>query len=220
MGLNCSGDEYCARGDRALSGLKNIKKVVDDILVFGPSFKDMYESVRAVLTRCHEHGITLSPKKFVFGKREVSYVGFKISADGIQPDPAKLAAIREFPKPKNVTDLRSFFGLANQLGSFSLNVTTAVLPLRPLLSTKNAFMWLKDVHDPAFDEARQILSSPPVLAHFNPVLPIKLLTDASRLQGLGFALMQDHGTEWRMIQCGSRFVSDTESRYAAVNWNY
>lgn len=130
MGLNCSGDEYCARGDLALQGVDNVKKVVDDILVHGATFEQMYRSFRSVLMRCREHKITLSSKKFIFGKREVPYVGFIIGEDRIRPDPAKLAAIRDFPQPANVTDLRAFFGLLNQLDSFSPNVAKAVMPLR------------------------------------------------------------------------------------------
>ena len=42
------------------------------------------------------------------------------------------------------------------------------------------------------------------------------MTDASRKNGLGFALLQRHDNQWKIIQCGSRFLSDAESRYAIV----
>ena len=61
-----------------------------------------------------------------------------------------------------------------------------------------------------------MLISPPVLAFFNPSLPTALQTDASRLNGLSYALLQRHGDQWRLVQCGSRFLSDTESRYATI----
>ncbi|TRY67666.1 hypothetical protein TCAL_15825 [Tigriopus californicus] len=77
-------------------------------------------------------------------------------------------------------DRRKYPTLVNHLGSFSPNEAKVVLPLRPLLSTKNALIWMEDIHIPAFKEACRILSSAPILAHFNPALPMKLLTDASR----------------------------------------
>ena len=52
--------------------------------------------------------------------------------------------------------------------------------------------------------------------HFDPKKPTALHTDASRLNGLGYVLLQKHGEEWKLIQCGSRFLTDTESRYSMV----
>ena len=55
-----------------------------------------------------------------------------------------------------------------------------------------------------------------MLAHYDPSKPTALHTDASRRKGLGYALLQKHSDKWRLIQCGSRFITDTESRYAVV----
>ena len=67
-----------------------------------------------------------------------------------------------------------------------------------------------------FVESRP-LSSPPVLASFDPALPVVLQTDASRLHGLGYALLQDHGNgRLRLVQCGSRFLAEAETRYATI----
>ena len=63
---------------------------------------------------------------------------------------------------------------------------------------------------------KKVLASPAVLAPFDPNLPTMLQTDASRLKGLGFALLQKHGEVWKLVQCGSRFISETESRYAMI----
>ena len=52
--------------------------------------------------------------------------------------------------------------------------------------------------------------------HFDPKKITALHTDASRLNGLGYVLLQKHGEEWKLIQCGSRFLTDTVSRYSMV----
>ena len=93
-------------------------------------------------------------------------------------------AISQFPKPTNRTEQRSFVGLVNQL-SFGINtVATTLTPLRPLLSTKNDFLW-NDNHDKAFAAAKDALSTAPIISFFDANRPTHLCTDASQ-QGLGF----------------------------------
>ena len=75
-------------------------------------------------------------------------------------------------------------------------------------------MWSTE-HDCAFCIAKESLTSNPVLAFFDSCKPTGLCTDASR-QGLGFILQQQDGNNWVLIQAGSRFLSDPESRYAVI----
>ena len=215
MGLNATGDEWNLRSDQAVSGLPGVSKIVDDILVQAPNRQVLFDRIRAVLDRCRQHGITLSEKKFEVGER-LPFAGFVVSAAGVHPDPAKVEAIREFPVPSDVTAVRSFLGLANQLGSFLPDLAHVTSPLRGLLRKNVAFVWLPE-HQHAFDEARRILTSSQMVHHFDKDLPTELLTDASRTKGLGYALVQkDAMGHTRLIQCGSRSLSDTESRYATI----
>lgn len=101
------------------------------------------------------------------------WAGYEIHEGGFAVDPDKLRAIRDFPQPKNISELRSFFGLVEQFSGFSKDVADAKGPLRPLLSTKNVFFWTSD-HDTAFAAVKLALTQPPVLAHFDPVLDTKL----------------------------------------------
>ncbi|MEL6606359.1 MAG: RNase H-like domain-containing protein, partial [Cyanobacteria bacterium J06614_10] len=99
---------------------------------------------------------------------------------------------------------------------FTPNISAAAKPLRPLMSPKQSFIWTPD-HDQAFQNVKTALSAPPILAPFNSASPVILQTDASRLYGLGYALLQEDGHGgMRLIQCGSRFLTDTESRYATI----
>lgn len=216
MGFAATGDAYCLRGDMALQGVTNCVKVVDDILLFDDDLPTHIHRIHQMLTRCRTYGITLNKDKFVVAAPTVSFCGYQISADGISADEDKVKAIRDFPKPANVTDLRSFMGLVNQLAEFTSDIAAKAQPLRPLLSPKRSFTWTPD-HDRAFEEVKQALLSPPVLAPFDPALPVVLQTDASRLYGLGYALLQDHGHgQKRLVQCGSRFLADAETRYATI----
>jgi len=216
MGLISAGDEYCRRTDEALGGLPNIVKSVDDILVFGDNEQGHLNDVRQFLLKCRENKITLSRKKFVIGVEKCSWGGFTVSGEGVAADPAKVSAISDFPRPTNITALRSFFGIVEQLGDFSYDISSAAGPLRPLLSPKNEFIWTVD-HDTAFEAVKKALTSPPVLTHFDPSRETMLQTDASKLNGFGFDLLQKVDDSWKLIMAGSRFVTDTESRYGIVD---
>lgn len=227
MGLCSSGDEYCQRGDKALAGIPMVLKVVDDILCFSETLEELVKTLEVVLERCRQCNITLAPKKFTIAQ-EISFVGLRIGGDGIRPDPEKLKSLREFPVPTNIKELRSFFGLANQLAMFTPEFAQASVGLRGLLSSKNVFQWLEE-HQKSFDYTKEVLLSPQILAHFDPKLETQLHTDASCLKGLGFALLQNHGNQnnptWKIVSCGSRFLSDAESGYAvcelemlAIQW--
>jgi transposase InsO family protein len=216
MGLSCAGDEFNRRTDTALAGLPNFEKVVDDILIHGQTYEEHIENVKAFLLRCREAGITLNPKKFNLAQNKVKFAGHIVSEKGIEADPEKLKAIKCFPKPNNITDLRSFLGLVEQLAGFTNEVAEAMQPLRPLLSRKAEFYWTSD-HDKAFQATKNALLNPPVLATYDPCRPTMLQTDASRTKGLGYILLQqDKQNQWKLIDANSRFISDTEARYAMV----
>ena len=84
------------------------------------------------------------------------------------------------------------------------------------MSPKRTFLCLLD-HDEAFQRVKEALSSPPSFANFDLTLPTVLQTDASRLYCAGYALLQDHGSgQFRLVQCGSRLLTDAETRYATI----
>ncbi|XP_065182282.1 uncharacterized protein LOC135812991 [Sycon ciliatum] len=215
QGLVSAGDEYNRRTDAAFDRLTHLIKVVDDGLVHDESFSDHVAHVRAVLTRAREHGITLSQKKFVFAAPEVEFCGFHVSSNGYTVPADKTSALQHFNLPTNRTDLRSFLGLVNQCGEFTPRISELAAPLRPLLKTTNEFVW-DDVHTAAFNATKSELISPPTLSYYRPGDDLRLETDASALNGLGFVLWQRQDNQWRMLQCGSRFLTDAETRYAVI----
>ena len=145
--------------------------------------------------------------------------GFLISDHGIKPDPQKTVAIASFPSPKNFTDLRSFLGLANQLPFFLPDFSHLTCKMRKLLSTKNAFLCL-DIHETEFHKLKEILTSELLVKTFDPKLTTMLLTDASRLNGLGYALLQkENDTKLCLIACGPVHSPKTQNGYATLNWN-
>ena len=88
--------------------------------------------------------------------------------------------------------------------------------MRDLLKTSNTFVWDEAIHLHAFKRTKTALANTPILAHYKQGCDTALQVDASRLKGLGYCLLQKQDGDWRVIQCGSRFLSPAESRYAMV----
>ena len=169
--------------DEAFKGLKNYRRVVDDIIIFD---EDKIAHVREFLKRCAEKRISLF-KKFKFGETLVNFAGYNLSRDGYKVDSSILEAIRDFPQPTNVTDLRSFFGLVNQLSSNTDQIALYLQPLRLLWSVKNEFLRGSE-HTKAFELAKEALSAVPTLAFYDLKKPTRIMTDASS-KSLGFVLL-------------------------------
>ena len=135
MGLSASGDEFCRRTDQAMEGLEGVMKLVDDIIIYAPDDKILLDRILAVFKRCNEWGITLTKTKFQYGN-SVKFAGFVVNETGSVPDPDKMASIRNFPSPKDITNLRSWMGLVNQFASFAPDLKHAMVPLQGLLKPK------------------------------------------------------------------------------------
>ena len=84
-----------------------------------------------------------------------------MSQNGIRPDDDKYQAIKEFPAPKNLKDLKTFLGLAYQLAAFVPDLAHMSAGLRPLLKKGNAWVWEKD-HEQEFNKIKNLLTSPTI----------------------------------------------------------
>ena len=121
----------------------------------------------------------------------------------------------EAPRPRELLELRSFLGLVHYYGKFLQNLSTLLHPLNNLLKQGSKWHWSKEC-DTAFTKAKQYLVSAPVLAHYNPNLPICLAADAS---AYGIGAVMSHvfpdGSE-RPVDFVSRTLTATERNYAQI----
>ena len=108
-----------------------------------------------------------------------------------QPNHAKYQAIGDFPAPENIKELRSYMGLANQLSFFISDLQQCTANMRKLMSPKNEYIWAP-TQDEEFRKLKDILLSTKMVQPFNPKWMTAVLTDASRLNGIGFASRPDH----------------------------
>ena len=217
MGLSCSSDFFCQKTDEAFEGLDWLLKIVDDGLIQAPDEETLLVRIEEVLKRCRLHNIKLSFDKLAWGT-SIKFAGYIVSADGVRPDDDKVKGISSFPTPGNLTDLRSFLGLANQLGSFIPDLSQSSSKMRELLKKGVAFVWT-DEHATEFQKVKDLLTSPLLVKPFDPNMNTALLTDASRLNGMGYALVQywpDNKDVMNLIQCGSASFTPTQQNYATI----
>ena len=210
-GISSISEHYNRWMTEAFNGLSGFRRIVDDFVIYDSNITDHVSHVQQFLQRCVDHNIPLNVDKCQFFKTQVTFAEFQLSSDG---DPSIIEAIAKCPTPMSRSDLRSFIGLVNQLSTSTNTLATLLAPLRPLLSVKNEFLWSYQ-HQEAFSNIKTSLTTSPLLSFFYINHTTRLSTDASR-QGLGFILQQKSGDEWTLIQAGSRFLSDAETRHAVI----
>ena len=152
MGLSCSSDEFCRRSYKIIEGLPGVRKLVDDILVQAPDLKTLNDRIDSLLKRCKSNNFTLSRKKLDIGESgESEFAGQIISNNRVQPNPAYLQGIRDFPAPKTIAELRSFLGMVNQLSVYHPGIARHTGELQKLLKKDTAFLWPEDQKQPLID---------------------------------------------------------------------
>ena len=197
-----------------LAGLPGIVCHIDDVLIFGCNQREHDSRLRAAFQAIQQAGLTLNGDKCVFNQTCVSFLGHIISSDGISQDPQKTRAITHMSPPTNVTQLRRFLGMINQMSKFSSNLAELSQPLRELLSPKRTWIWGQPQAE-SFEKLKAELATPKVLAHYDVTADTKISADASSY-GLGAVLLQRHNGEWKPIAFASRSLTDTERRYAQI----
>ena len=204
---------------------------LDDIIIFSSSFEDHLDKLQAVFQRLHESNLKLKANKCEFFKREISYLGHIVSKDGIKTDNNKTEAVRTWPIPKSVKEVRQFLGFTGYYRRFIEGYAAIARPLNDLLvgnpattaekkkknrKTRNRgtpFEWGPQ-QQKAFETLIQKLTNPPVLAYADYRLPFKLHTDASR-SGLGAVLYQQQDSRDRVVAYASRSLKPAEKNYPA-----
>ena len=226
QGYIASGDGYTRRYDEIVADITQKTKCIDDALLWADDIEDSFWMAVNWLDRTGKNGITLNPTKFVFAADEVEFAGFEVTLDDVRPCEKYLQTIRDFPTPKNRTDIRSWFGLVNQV-SYAFSMTQQMEPFRRYLKPGTVFEWNEDMED-IFNESKKVIIDEikKGVRIFDKLKPTCLATDWSK-SGIGFWLFQKHckcsGTTlfccrdgWQITLVGSRFTSSAESRYAPV----
>ena len=173
FGISPAPEEFQRRLDQALVGLNGCKAIADDILVFGcgghddEAVRDHDKKLVALLQRCRDKGVKLNREKLQLRLKQVAYMGHVLTAEGLQPDPEKVKAIKEMPTPTDKQSIQRLLGMTNYLQKFAPRLSEITTPLLELTKIDNEFVWDDQVHGPALEETKTILSTTPVLKYFD-----------------------------------------------------
>ncbi|XP_072076494.1 uncharacterized protein [Arachis hypogaea] len=158
---------------------KELQRQVEELLAKGHIRESMSPCAVPVL---------LVPKKDGTWRMFI-FLGFVVSASGIEVDEEKVKAIREWPTPKNASEVRSFHGLAGFYRRFVKNFSTIAAPLTEVIKKDVGFKWERE-QDIAFHTLKDCLCSAPILVLPNFDKTFEIECDASGI-GIGAVLMQE-----------------------------
>ena len=195
---------------------ENVYCYLDDIIVFNKDIDSHFSSLESVLLRLREAGLKAKLSKCDFLRKSISFLGHVVDADGIHTMDDKIRAVKNFPTPKTVDNVRSFLGLCSYYRSFVKGFASIASPLTTLLKKEVPFHW-NAAQEQSFHNLKFALTNAPILVFPDYTAPFILYTDASAL-GLGAVLMQtDERGKNRVIGYASRTLNSAESNYSVTH---
>ena len=190
FGITSAPEHFQRRLSVILRDLDGTVCLMDDILVHGRTQAEHDQRLRAVLEKLQASGITLNKEKCLFFQTQVDFLGQVLTPLGVSSDPSKVMAIRKMREPANVSGIRRFLGMTNQLSKFAPKLADQTKPLRDLLSSKNQWTWGEPQRQ-AFAQIKDALTTTPILALFDPNLKTTVSADAS-----SFGLVASGTDKW------------------------
>ncbi|GFW48536.1 retrovirus-related Pol polyprotein from transposon 297 [Trichonephila clavipes] len=170
---------------------------LDDVIIGGRTFEEHLQNIRKVLSKLSDANLKLNPSKCKFFQKEVNYLGHIISAEGVRTDPEKVSAVKNWKRPENLRELRSFLGLCTYYRKFVKGFSNIARPLHKLTESKQKFQWTKECED-SFLQLKEALTSSPILIYPQPDKPFILDTDASN-ESVGAVLSQEIDGQERVV---------------------
>jgi len=171
---------------------------IDDILIYVKTRDEHVDHLRVVLKILRDHQLCGKLSKCEFWLEKVQFLGYVISAKGIAMDLAKIKTVLKWERPKTVTEVRSFLGLAGYYRIFVEGFSKKVNPLTQLTRKDQPFSWTKKCEE-CFEDTKRCLTTSLVLVIPDTEKMFEVYCDVS-YQVLGCVLMQER----RSVAYGSR----------------
>ena len=180
---------------------------IDDILVYSKSKKENEEHLRMVLEMLREKKLYAKFSKCEFWLDSVTFLGHVVSKDAVMVDPSKIKTVMNWVRPTNVTEVRSFVGLASYYRRFVKGFSSVASQLTNLTKQSVPFVW-SDECEESFQKLKTLLTTAPILTLLVEGKNFIVYYDAS-YSGLDAMLMQ----EKNVIAYASRQLKVHERNY-------
>lgn len=184
---------------------------LDDIIVFAADLETHLKRLDQVLARLTAVNLKLKPSKCHLLQSSVLFLGHIVNREGVATDPSKVAAVKNWPSPTKVKEVRSFLGLCSYYRRFVMGFANIARPLHDLTKKTEKFVWT-EACESAFEQLKSALTTTPILALPSDEGEYILDTDASD-NALGAVLSQVQEGQERVIGYGSRVCSPAEKNY-------
>ena len=171
--------------------------------------------MREVLQTLRTNKLFCKPAKCVFGAESVKFLGYVVSGFSLAPDEEKVAAVKNWPVPRTVSEIRRFLGFSNFFRRFIKKYSDVARPLEELTGRHTRFTWSPSCQV-AFDRLKDLLLSAPVLKLANASKPFRVITDASDCAVGGVLLQEEEAGQWHPVAYTSRRLSAAEMNYHAM----
>ncbi|KAG8177024.1 hypothetical protein JTE90_029686 [Oedothorax gibbosus] len=164
---------------------------LDDVAIFSNTWEDHVKHLEEIFVKMKTAKLHLKPSKCQFAREHVKYLGHIVGQSQRKPGELKIQAVKEFPRPQNKTQIRSFLGLAGYYRRYIPDFSVIAAPLTDLLKgkdVKSSVNWTSTCED-AFEELKKRLSERPVLYSPDFTASFIIQSDASNF-GIGVVLSQ------------------------------
>lgn len=201
--------------EQLLNGIEGCANYIDDIIISAPTLAEHFERLERVLDILQSKGIKCKQQKCQFLLDNITYLGRRISSQGVLPDESGVAAVKDIKPPTNIKELEAFMGKANYYHNFVPNFSSIAAPINKLRKKNTPFVW-ETTQQHAFEQLKQHIINAAQLAHFQDDLPLLLATDASPF-GIGAVIshLYPDGSE-RPIAFASKTLDQHQARYSQI----
>ena len=153
--------------DESFGGLPGVTGIEGDIIVYGynSDFSDHDENLRAVLQRARETGLRFNLDKCKLRCTRIPFFGHIAGAEGLHPDPRKIASILSMDPSSSDADLQTFLGMVQFLSCLIPNLVTAAAEVWELTKKRSEFIWGPE-HQYVADQIKQVITAPTALKYF------------------------------------------------------
>jgi transposase InsO family protein/predicted aspartyl protease len=188
---------------------------VDDIVIYSDSLPGLFYTMQRVFELLREDNLTLNPEKCELFRTEVTVLGHRVSAQGIQPLEDKVEAMETWPTPKNKKEMRSFLGLCNYYRQYVVDFAKVAAPLHKLTGKLARWEW-SEREEEAFVNLKSAMQTTPVLMLYDPHKPVMVDCDSSNYALGGVLVQRDNDGNEKPVAFYSRCLSRTEAVYCVT----
>ena len=206
--MNAIFADLIAQGDVAV--------YMDDILIYSRDIKHHRKIVHIVLQRLQEYDLFLKPEKCEFEQNEIEYLGMIISPGEVKMNPGKVEAVRNWPTPTTLREVRAFIGFTNFYWRFIPQFSTTARPLHDLTKKDMPWQWGED-QQKVFDGLKRQFCTQPILKVYDPTLPTRVEVDASGYATGGILSQKHVDGYWHPVAYHSQLLR-LDFTHTQIHW--